>query len=170
MALIARFSLKLPAIPLLHPAQARTILSREVGTAVTGIVEEIAADVRANTPVGATGIARAAVATRVMQGIDARVLVQAEVYTGRQAPYWQYIEEGRAPGKTPPWGEGSNLRLWVQRVVGDISRTFVIARAIGRRGIRARHIFRNALARIRPTIQPRVQAAVDRAARLLGGR
>src|SRR6202008_3339503 len=41
-----RFSLKIPDIALLHPAQAQQVLRREVGTAMTGIVEDLAAGAR----------------------------------------------------------------------------------------------------------------------------
>jgi len=165
MALIPVFHLTIPQIPLLDAAQSQAILRREVGTAMTGIVEHIASEARARTPVN-TGILRASIGTRVTAGIDQRVLVQGEVFSGAQSPYASYVEEGRRPGSFPP---RAPLELWAQRVLGDRSLWFVIGRAIARRGLRPRRVFAQARERVRPTIEPRLQAAVDRAAQILQG-
>ena len=169
MALNIRMALKVPHIPLLNAQESQTILRREVGTAVQGIVEDIATQARARTPVGVSGILRASIGTKVTLGTDAAHLARGEVFSGAQAPYAEFVEYGRRPGKFPPWGEGSSLRLWVQRVIGDGSRTFIIARAIARRGIRGRFMFTQAMATVRPSIEPRLRAALDRAARLISG-
>jgi hypothetical protein len=170
MALRLTITLKLPiGLPLLNAAASRAILTQEVGAGVFSLVEQIATEARSRTPVN-TGILRASIATKVVSGVSSRVLVSGEVFTGQQAPYAPFVEYGRAPGRQPPSGEGSSLRLWVQRVIGDVSRTYLIARAIGRRGIKGRFFMRDALAAVQPRIRPTLQAAVDRAARLLGGR
>lgn len=165
MALVSRVTLHIPAIPLLNPQQAQAMLRREVGTAVHGIVEDIATQARQRTPVGVTGILRASIGTRVTIGTDAGHLIRGEVSTGQQAPYAVYVEEGTRPH----WPPRAPIELWAARVLGNAKLWFVVARAISRRGTRARHFMRDALATVRPTIEPRLRAAVDRAARLLGG-
>jgi hypothetical protein len=165
MSLRLTLRLTIPAMPLLHPTQARALLQRELGTAVTGLVEQIATEARARTPVN-TGLLRASITTRVTQGSDASHLVRGEVFTGAQAPYALAVEEG----SRPHWPPRAPLELWAQRVLGDRRRWFVIARAISRRGTRARSFMREALAVVRPRVRSTLQAAIDRAARLLGGR
>lgn len=165
MALSIRMALKIPHIPLLNAQESQAILRREVGTAVQGIVEDIATQARQRTPVGATGILRASIGTRVTLGADATHLARGEVFTGAQAPYAVYVEEGTRPH----WPPRAPIELWAQRVLGSARRWFVVARAISRRGTRARHMFRDAMAAVRPGIEPRLRAALDRAARLLGG-
>mgnify|MGYP001562129445 CR=1 FL=1 len=169
MAVMIHVSLVIPPIALFDAARSQAILRREVGTAVSSIVEDIAGEARQRTPVGVSGILRASIDTRVTVGRDASTLVMGEVFTGAQAPYAVFVEGGRAPGKFPPWGPGSSLALWVQRIIGDVRLTFLIARAIARRGIRGRHMFRDALEQVRPTIEPRIAAAVVRISQALGG-
>jgi hypothetical protein len=166
MAVIPVFRLVVPQIPILDATQSQAILRREVGTAMTGVVDDIATEARARTPVGVSGILRASIGTRVSIGRDASTLVLGEVFTGAQAPYAIFVEEGRRPGSFPP---RAPLELWAQRVLGDRSLWYVIARAIARRGIRPRRMFAQAFERVRPTIEPRITAAVERAARLLQG-
>ena len=155
----------LPPIPLLAAGQAQAILRQEVGTAMHGIVGDIATEAKLRTPVF-TGILRAAIGTRVTLGTDAGMLVHGEVFTGAQAPYAEYIEEGTRPHFPPR----APMELWAQRKLGDARLWFVVARAIARRGTRAYHMFRDALAQVGPTVQGRLQSAVDRAAaRIQGG-
>ena len=157
-------TITLPQIPLVAPGQARAILRQEVGTAMHGIVGEIATEAKIRTPVF-TGILRAAIGTRVTLGTEAGTLAQGEVFTGAQAPYAEYIEEGTRPH----WPPRAPLELWAQRKLGDARLWFVVARAIARRGTRAYHMFRDALAQVQPTMQGRMQAAVDRAAARIQG-
>jgi hypothetical protein len=56
------------------------------------------------------------------------------------------VVNGRKPGKWPPYGAGSSLRLWVERMIGGSdaeikSTAFLIARAIGKRGTTGAHMF-----------------------------
>jgi hypothetical protein len=164
--LTLRLTLTIPAIPILQPEQATTIIRREVGTAMHGIVEDIASQARTRTPVGATGILRASIATRVSTPLETSTAIRGEVFTGAQAPYAVYVESGTRPHFPPI----APLRLWAARVLGNERLAYVVARAIARRGTRARRMFAQALDAVRPTIQPRLQTAVDRIAQLLGGR
>lgn len=165
MALNIRMALKIPHIPLLNAQESQVILRREVGTAVQGIIEDIATQARQRAPVGATGILRASIGTRVTLGSDATHFIRGEVFTGAQAPYALYVEEGTRPHFPPR----APIELWARRVLGNAKLWFVIARAISRRGTRARHMFRDAMAVVRPSIEPRLRAALDRAARLISG-
>ncbi len=75
-----------------------------------------------------------------MRGIVASPLAYAVV-----------IEYGRKPGKKmPPIGP---IELWARRVLGESGLGFVIARAIGRRGLPAHHLFRNAAEKGGATVQ-----------------
>lgn len=160
-----RWKLTLPAIPLLRPDEATAVLRREVGTAMIGIVEQIATEAKQRTPVGVSGLLRASIATRVTQGTDIRHLIHGSVFTGAQAPYALYVEEGTRPH----WPPRAPIELWAQRILGDRRLWYVVARQIARRGTRGRHMFQLAMAAVRPSIEPRLWAAVDRAARLLQG-
>ena len=168
MAETTRIHLTIPTIPLLDAQASQMILRREVGTAMYGIVEDIATQAKERTPVGVSGILRASIGTRVSLGTDASTLVLGEVYTGAQAPYAIFVEEDTRP-HWPPWGSGSSLALWAQRVLGNAKLAFVVARKISRVGTKGRHFMRDALAQVRPTIEPRLRAAVERAALLLTG-
>ena len=160
-----RVTVTVPALPIFSPAQYQQTMSLELGTAMTGLVEDIATEARTRTPVGVTGLLRASIATRVSRGEDAVTLVRGEVFTGAQAPYAQYVEEGTRPH----WPPRAPIELWAARVLGDARLWFVVARAISRRGTAARWMLRDALAMFRAQIQPRLQAAADRAAKRLGG-
>jgi hypothetical protein len=129
MALSIRMALKIPHIPLLNAQESQAILRREVGTAVQGIIEDIATQARQRTPVGVSGILRASIGTRVTMGTDASHLARGEVFTGAQAPYAIYVEEGTRPH----WPPRAPIELWAQRVLGNAKLWFVIARAISRR-------------------------------------
>ena len=165
MAFDIKLTLKIPDILLLKPDQARALLLRETGTTMQGIVDDLATQAKQRTPVF-TGTLRASIGTRVTLGRSAASLVQGEVFTGQQAPYALYVEEGTRPHFPPR----APLELWAQRVLGDRRLWFVVARAISRRGTRAHHMFRDALAAVQPSIAPRLQSALDRVARLwMGG-
>jgi hypothetical protein len=158
-----RVTLTLPAIPLLDPEQARAVLRLEVGTALSALIEQIADEARQRTPVGATGLLRASIATRLVQGEDAATLVRGEVFTGEQAPYAQAVEEGTAPHFPPI----APLKLWAARVLGNEQLAWAVAVAISRRGTQGKHMFQDALTAVQDQIEPTIQAAVERAAQRL---
>lgn len=60
------------------------------------------------------------------------------------------MEEGRRPGATPP--PVGPIQGWLSRHGMDAKLAFAVARAIGRRGMKARHMFRNAGEHGKPTI------------------
>lgn len=157
-----RFTLTLPKIPLLAPDAGTSILRREVGSAVQGIVEQVADASRQAAPV-ATGILRASIGTRVTPGTDASTLVRGEVFTGAQAPYAQFVAEGTRPHFPPI----APLKIWARIVLGDERAAYRVARVIARRGTRANVRFRQAISTFPPDTQARLDAAVARAALLL---
>jgi len=59
------------------------------------------------------------------------------------APYFQYVDKGRRPGKRPPTGP---IKKWVERrgivIKGQnsVQTAFVIARSIGKKGIKPLNI------------------------------
>jgi hypothetical protein len=149
----------IPAIPLLNPTQARAILTQEVGQGMTRLVERIADEARQRTPVGVSGLLRASIGTKVTVGTDASSIVQGEVYTGAQAPYAEWVENG----SSPHWPPSAPIKLWAARVLGDEKKWWLVSRAIARRGTRPRYYMRDAFASVEPTIEPTIRASVDRA-------
>lgn len=67
---------------------------------------------------------------------------------GSGLPYASVVESGRSTGWFPPVKE---LRLWARRKLGDERKSFVIGRAIKRRGFRAQ-----------PYLAPAAEAAAPR--------
>ena len=81
--------------------------------------------------------------------------------------YAPFVEHGRPPGKQP--GTANGLMEWVRQKTGLQgtalnSRTFVIARAIGRRGIKAQPYMWPAIEAHRDRIVERVRESAQRAA------
>jgi hypothetical protein len=90
------------------------------------------------TPVGVTSMLRGSwQSVNMLPGEFMGVLGSPLVY----APV---MEEGRTPGAKMPPPEA--LRAWVALKVGADVDPFVIARSIGRKGIKGKHMLREALA------------------------
>jgi hypothetical protein len=132
--------------------------------AVRAIVEEVASEARSRTPVN-TGLLRASIATDVTTGTSLGAAIRGTVFTGAQAPYAPYVEEGTAPH----WAPIGPLLLWARRVLGNERAAYAVQRAIARRGTRGRHMFRDAIAAVRPRMEGMLRQAMERAARLLQG-
>ena len=139
--------------------------------AVGDIADYFQREVVRRTPSGATGALRASIRARVRgQTLDA---LRGEVAS--PLAYARTVEYGRPPGSSiPPWRAGSPLYLWTRRRVsvgdGEVERvSFLIARAIGRRGIRGRFMFRDAFEAGRGWIEERVGRLGEEIARRLGG-
>lgn len=87
---------------------------------------------------------------------------------GASAPHALVVHEGRRPGaKMPPEGP---VAAWAERKLGVAvgtpegrGRVFLIRRKIGERGVPAVPFLTDPLGRLRPTLAPRVAAAVARA-------
>ena len=124
------YKLTVPNIPILHAEQSRQIVFREATLAVRAIVEDVASEARQRTPVN-TGVLRASIATNVSTGASLSEAIRGTVFTGAQAPYAPYVEEGTAPH----WAPIGPLLLWAQ--AGARQRTRRLRRAAGHR--QARH-------------------------------
>ncbi len=94
--------------------------------------------------------------------------MQAVVSVGE--PYGVYMEYGRPPGRMPPHGPGSSLALWA-KMVGitssgsnptrqDLGILFMIARAIGRRGVEPQPFMEPALDASKGKIQRYFEDAI----------
>jgi hypothetical protein len=83
---------------------------------------------------------------------------------GSDLPYAAAVHEGRRPGaRQPPSGP---IRAWLGRRGGDPRLAFVVARAIGRRGIKARPFLRDAFERSRRAVDKHLDdaaTAIERA-------
>jgi hypothetical protein len=96
------------------------------------------------------------------------------------ASHWPVIELGRRPGRTAPplrvierWVElkirrgqfdlDADLRIASRRRKASVIRSvaFVIARAIGRRGMPGRKIFEGAETKYKPVLEARIRRTVD---------
>lgn len=91
------------------------------------------------------------------------VVSQVEGIVGAYQPYARVMEEGA----DPHWPNMRNLHYWVVSKLGlsgveAESATFLIARAISRRGLKPRHYMRDALKEARPKIKSEFEQAVTR--------
>ncbi len=130
--------------------------------------------VKVETERGATGFLRGSIAGEV----TGRSLSTLKGQVASPAKYALPVEAGRGRGKRmPPWSgqAGAGLRLWVHRKLGVTGRSairstaFLVARAIGRRGIKGRYMFRDALKNNLPRIRGFIKKSGFRIARKLGG-
>ena len=91
------------------------------------------------------------------------VVNQVEGVVGSYAPHGRVMEEGA----DPHWPNMANLHYWVVRKLGlsgvEAQRaTFLIARAISRRGLKPRHYLRDGLKEAEPKIRLEFEQAVER--------
>ncbi|MBI3024095.1 MAG: hypothetical protein HYY66_00175 [Candidatus Tectomicrobia bacterium] len=155
--------------PLLE-GEGEEILFTLAGEAVADIAGLLRAETEARAPGGVTGALRGSIVSEVRGGtVDE---LQGEVFS--RSPYAAAVEEGRAPGSFPPWRPGTPLHAWVRRRIGVADReagrvSYLVARAISRRGAPGRHMFRDALAASRGRIEERVRRLGEEIARALGG-
>ena len=86
---------------------------------------------------------------------------------GTNLPYARPIEDGRSAGSAmPPSGV---LLGWMRRHGADAKAEFVIRRAIGRKGIKAKHPMRKGRLQIQPKVKAEFEAVAQRIADQLGG-
>ena len=145
-------SVKVPRIPLLLRGRARAIVQEEINASALAMMEGIAERARRLTR------ERASDTKALERGIKAEVTVgnRARMIVEGDASRYAHIisETGRRAGaKMPP---DEPLRAWARRK-GIEERTFLVRRAIARRGIRPRYIFRDAIAAEGPKL-PRILA------------
>jgi hypothetical protein len=80
---------------------------------------------------------------------------------GTRVEYGPYIEWGRRPGKMPPV---SIIEEWAARH-GMPGMGFVIARAIGRRGLKAKRVMERAMRDQAKNVVEHIEKAIEKAAR-----
>lgn len=98
--------------------------------------------------------------------VTPRLGVEVVGRVGTNVPYARPVEEGRRAGAAPP--PTAPIAAWLGRHGGDVRAAFVVARAIGRRGIPARPYLSRALRELEPQIRREFQQVVPRIARRLG--
>ncbi|MBI3127901.1 MAG: HK97 gp10 family phage protein [Candidatus Tectomicrobia bacterium] len=155
--------------PLLE-GEGEEILFRLAERAVADIAGMLRAEVEARAPGGVTGALRGSIRSEVRGGSVEEL--QGEVFS--LSPYAAAAEEGRAPGGFPPWRPGTPLHAWVRRRTGAPDReagrvSFLVARAIARRGMPGRHMFRGALEASQGRIEERARRLGEEIAAALGG-
>ena len=144
---------------------APAIVNAELLTAIRGVGLDAERYGKANlTAVGAIDrgqLRRAVTSTASAIGTGAQAIL------GVKLPYARPVEEGRRAGATLP--PTAPIAAWLGRHGGDPKRAFVVARSIGRRGIRARPYLKPAAERAVRESGRHMQPAIDRIrARLLG--
>lgn len=116
-------------------------MRQEVAQGIGRALQTIANAAKATAPVD-TGRYRASIGARAGLGIHEVRILQTDIVgrVGTRVKYAPYIEFGRRAGRMPPVDV---IEEWAGRH-GMAGAGYVIARAIGRRGIRAKHILENA--------------------------
>lgn len=94
-------------------------------------------EVKNRTPTGAT----AALYQSIFTDIRGTTFTGMQGRVASPLSYAVFAEEGRPPGKFPP---RAPIELWAQRVLGDASLWFIVARGIARHGTKGAHMFRDA--------------------------
>lgn len=133
---------------------------------VTGATIDAEGAVLRATPVGATGHLRQSV-THEFSG--AGLGFAGRVFSGDVPVKVVAVEEGRAPGRMPP---AAPIELWVARKLGlggkELkSATFLIRRAIGRRGTKPAGMFAKGADAARAAVAGRMAALRAEIGRLL---
>ena len=158
----------LPEVPPIAQEEEVFLLAHE---AMAEITEMLRRGVMTRTPIGASGNLRGSIYTEI-KGEDPQVL---RGVVASRVPYARYVEFGRrAGGRMPPWREGSSLYRWVAHKLGPPdgyteSVSFLVARAIARRGIPGRRMFARAFEDNQSRIEGRIRELLDDIARRVGG-
>ena len=143
-------------------------LAREAMAGITGMLRR---EVMTRTPAGVSGNLRGGIYTEI-KGENPGVL---RGVVASRVPYAGYVEFGRRPGGgMPPWREGTPLYRWVAYKPGppdeSVERvSFLVARAIARRGIPGRRMFARALEENQGRVDRRIRELLDEIARRVGG-
>jgi len=156
--------------PLADSREAVQVMGQEIHRGMQTAVAELERRVRARAPAGVMADAglRGSISGEVRgRGLDVHGVV------GSPLAYAPVVELGRRAGsRQPPPGA---LDLWVKRILGvpeeEVRRvSFLVGRAIARRGIPGRFMFRDALASFRPQLSQIFEDVGAAIARRLGGR
>lgn len=156
-AVVVALRIAIPTLPRFQRMAQRApdIGGRLLAQAMSAAVQLVRSEVVQRTPVGVTGLLRSSISAR----IEGQPLTSLRGIIATPSFYAPPVEYGRRPGRMPP---PAALRLWAQRVLGDASLAFVVARAIGRRGTRGRFMFREGFRAARPRVLALFREARDR--------
>jgi len=146
---------------------APSIFERQITNAAKKIEARLIGDAVKETPED-EGKARAGFkGTHSVSGFHALIEVK------NNAPHFVFIEHGREPNKpAPPSHEGSALFNWVLRKINPDNPkavTFLIARAIGERGLPAHAPMETSLEKNKQFIQNTLDKAVSDGVKKLNG-
>jgi len=138
------------------------ISDRRLSTAMSKLVIGIESEARQHWPVGVTGRSRNSIASQVVrEGPGSIVGKVGSTLVGEVYP--AVVEFGRKPGKAPPPGA---LDRWVHIVLGISNDeapgvAYLVGRAIARRGIKGRFVFKKAWAKMKPVVERNFAVALD---------
>lgn len=100
---------------------------RRVARVTYSIALDIEAGAQLRAPTGATSLLQSRIRTVQSQdGLSADV----GIHSGDEASYGRYVETGTRPGTWRPFGQGSGLRLWALRKLGDEGAAYPVAKKI----------------------------------------
>lgn len=132
----------------LDPQGVRAIMAPGgiVGRFTRDYADRVADQAKRNAP-SATGTLRDSIVVKQARGIGGR-FVSGWTVTA-EADYALYAHEGRGPGKMPP---DAPIREWLRAVGGPGAeeRSFIVRRAIGRRGTTGVPFLADAIDQVRP--------------------
>ena len=149
--------------PIFDDVRALEIVKGHLVVGMRDVVEFGMASVQGWTPIGGTGNLQASITTRIEQNGPVNQLISGVVFsTSRYAEYVEF-------DTIPHWAPIAPLKLWARVKLGDERLAYPVQRAIARRGTRGQHMFERSVVPTHSYAVPRLQAAVDSAARELGG-
>ena len=141
------------------------VLRREFTRAMKLAVVHLEGEVKKKTPINFGMLRKSIVSHTKFNPLRGEVFA---TMPGRA--YVDYVEFGRKAGKQPPSGTGSSLRLWVRRKLklsgsALATATFLIARAIGKRGTKPVKMFKNTEEQERNKVMRMFKEAIKRVER-----
>ncbi len=151
-------------VPLFTPERARRTIFELARTFFELGLQEIAGRVSDEAPVGVTG----QLAQSFGQEVAGASIEDLEGRVFSSLPHAIVIDQGRTPGRRPPPVDA--IALWVERVLGVSSGfddeeleqvSFLIARAIGRRGMYPREFVKKGVENAVPTLEGIFRALAD---------
>ena len=156
--------------PLFEEGAAEAIIFAETERAFEDIASILEVAVRRRAPAGATGALRGSIVSEV----SGNTLDTLRGQVASTAAHARAVEMGRRPGAMPPWGEGSSLHRWVESRLGvrgerSVSVSFLVARAISRRGTAGQGVFRRAFDDSQGAVADRITLLGARIAERLNG-
>lgn len=160
-----RISIQVPNTELFR-GQGRQALRRAAGRGITRVIEDGATFARQRVRVD-RGVLRSSIQTRIEAGTG-REILRGRIFTGTQAPYARYVEEGTRPH----WVPIAPLLGWARRVLGDEGAAYAIQRHIarfgtvgagpGRAGPQPTNVFRDMRRQLERDAAPRIRAEIVR--------